>query len=277
MPLKFKTESVKDENKSDPENSVVKSEQQTRTHKSTGIQNGSGYDFGKVVSSVLNVNIKKEEEEVKKEEEKQEEKLHEQRIQCNKCKKTFCNRSKLLRHLVLHKPKELYTIACYKCNKKFPSKYHFKLHLKLSHSTNYYGCDDCGKVFKHQTSLSKHKKKIHLSIKHEAQNFTCDICGKSFIYKNSLEAHIIYGHLKEEKKYKCDICKKNFIKYSAMIRHRFRHSKIKPFTCLHCHKTFSRKYLLREHIGACNKNKETKNDIDYKKISEEYLEGISLD
>uniref|UniRef100_A0A1B6MMQ7 C2H2-type domain-containing protein n=1 Tax=Graphocephala atropunctata TaxID=36148 RepID=A0A1B6MMQ7_9HEMI len=261
MPLQSRNDSVSD---SELEKCIVKKEPQ----RTTDIQNVTSSDFGKDVSSVLYVKIKKE---------KRERKFSGLRFQCEKCQKTFSKKPKLLQHLALHTPKELYTITCYKCDKKFPSNYHFKLHIKLVHSKLYYGCDFCGNVFKHRTSLRNHQRKIHSNPTEIVSNFTCDMCGKSFKYKNSLEDHIIYGHMKEKKKYTCDICKRNFIKHSAMLRHKLKHSKIKPFSCLECQKTFSRKYLLREHTNVCNKNEKTSVNIDCLEISKQYLEGISLD
>lgn len=198
---------------------------------------------------------------------------------CEQCQKSFCNKAKLQRHMFTHIPKELYTVSCYKCLKRFPSKYHFLVHLKIAHSDTDHTCSDCGKVFKHQTSLRKHFRQVHCpdDDTDDTRCFICDICKKSFKYKNSLEAHIMYGHLKENKLYSCNICNKRFIKHSLMLRHRTRHSKSKPLICAYCTKSFSRKYLLMQHMGKCVKYKEASTTAECQKLCAEFMEEIVLD
>jgi uncharacterized Zn-finger protein len=178
---------------------------------------------------------------------------------CIKCSKSFCNKFKLKRHLdSVHQPKEYYPMKCLECGKTYASKYHLTVHMKDRHNGSYHKCEECGKQFKFKTSLRKHQRSVHEGEDFETNIFFCDICEKGFKYKNSLEAHIIYGHLKEKKRFPCDICNKSFVRHSLMLRHRTRHSKVKPMSCVHCAKTFSRKYLLREHIENCVKySKET--------------------
>lgn len=199
---------------------------------------------------------------------------------CEKCQKSFCNKWKLQRHLFTHIPKELYTVSCYKCLERFPSKYHFLVHLRITHSDLNHTCSVCGKIYKHQTSLTNHFRREHRSGRKcdNLRRFICDICNKSFKHKNSLEAHIMYGHLKENKQYSCNICNMKFIKHSAMIRHKSKHSKIKPLPCPRCSKSFSRKYLLMHHVEKCGKQK-TGNimDEECQKLCQEFMNEILLD
>lgn len=184
---------------------------------------------------------------------------------CHKCVKTFCNFSKLKRHILAkHQPQEYMQAKCFDCKKVFPSKIHLQVHVRNAHRTTYFYCEECGQSFKHRTSMRKHQRTIHEGFDVTYDRFFCDICEKGFKYKNSLEAHVLYGHLRENKKFPCDICKKTFIKRSLMLRHRLRHSKIKPLECMHCGKRTSRKYLLEEHIKNYHK------DIQLENIKEEH-------
>jgi len=171
---------------------------------------------------------------------------------CKECARSFCNFAKLKRHMLSIHQRDR-QMACLECDKQFASSYHLSVHVRNVHSSTYHECGDCGKKFKHRTSLRNHQRKHHEGLKTLTNMFYCDICKKGFKYKNSLEDHIIYGHLKEKKRFSCNICQKNFIKHSLMLRHRLRHSKVKPLECTHCDKTYSRKYLLREHVKGCAK------------------------
>lgn len=199
---------------------------------------------------------------------------------CEKCQKSFCNKAKLQRHLFTHIPKELYTVSCYKCFKRFPSKYHFLVHLRITHSDLNHTCSVCGKVYKHQTSLTNHFRREHCSggKLDDPRRFICDICNKPFKYKNSLEAHIMYNHLKENKQHSCNYCNKKFIKHSAMIRHKTSHTKIRPMPCPHCGKSFSRKYLLMNHMEKCEKPERVDIvDEECQKLCQEFMDEILLD
>lgn len=199
---------------------------------------------------------------------------------CEKCQKSFCNKAKLQRHLFTHIPKELYTVSCYNCFKRFPSKYHFLVHLRITHSDLNHTCSVCGKVYKHQTSLTNHFRREHCSggKLDNPRRFICDICNKTFKYKNSLEAHIMYNHLKENKQYSCNYCNKKFIKHSAMIRHKTSHTKIRPMPCPHCRKSFSRKYLLMNHMEKCEKPERVDIvDEECQKLCQEFMDEMLLD
>ncbi len=70
--------------------------------------------------------------------------------------------------------------------------------------------------------------------------FMCMHCTKSFTSKNGLFIHT-RSHT-GEKPYSCDQCPKRFVSASNLRDHRMihwrekTHSKIKPFTCMHCTK-----------------------------------------
>ncbi|XP_077112530.1 uncharacterized protein LOC143767894 [Ranitomeya variabilis] len=101
-------------------------------------------------------------------------------------------------------------------------------------------CSDCGKLFKHNSSLSIHKRTHN-----DERPYSCFECGKCFTQKSVLVEHerIHTG----EKPFSCMECGRCFAQRSALVKHQRTHTGEKPYTCLECGKCFTQKSSLVKH------------------------------
>ncbi|XP_072937467.1 uncharacterized protein [Epargyreus clarus] len=101
-------------------------------------------------------------------------------------------------------------------------------------------CNVCFKEFKWKSTLHGHKK-IHTGIK----PFECPTCNMRFLRRSVLNLHL--KRHEGLKLFKCNSCKASFITKGELEEHFYcKHSTNKPFTCIHCDKSFAtNKYLIR--------------------------------
>ena len=101
---------------------------------------------------------------------------------CPKCPKFFVDKKQLLDHQRYHVKLE---VTCDICLKKLPSKDLLKFHIRDKHNTSsIFSCEECGKSYKHRTSLVAHQRL------HNGSN-KCPYCNKNFVKKEYLQSHII--------------------------------------------------------------------------------------
>ncbi|XP_069611044.1 zinc finger protein 420-like [Ranitomeya imitator] len=122
------------------------------------------------------------------------------------------------------------------CDRNKPS---FDKNVGLSRG-KLFPCSDCGKLFKHNSSLSIHKRTHN-----DERPYSCFECGKCFTQKSVLVEHerIHTG----EKPFSCMECGRCFAQRSALVKHQRTHTGEKPYTCLECGKCFTQKSSLVKH------------------------------
>ena len=115
--------------------------------------------------------------------------IHNVRLQCNICPKTFGLAHRLERHLLYHSDER--PIGCQKCSKRFREKGNLKRHMRTHLETieRPFNCPDCSKNYSEFAHLSRHRQSYHEKIKHN-----CNHCEKGFAEKRRLTKHMSLNH-----------------------------------------------------------------------------------
>ena len=130
---------------------------------------------------------------------------------------------------------------CHKCNKLFMN-IDSKIHVcnsrlkkvkkctvcnKTSHKSNYHSttpatCENCGKLFRNRSTLTKHSPRC-------IDEMPCPICGKLV---KQMKQHTDFRHTPDiDKKWRCEHCGKGFLVERRMTIHMNGHLKLKPYKC----------------------------------------------
>lgn len=189
---------------------------------------------------------------------------NENKFQCEKCKRTFKNKSARGKHRTkCIKPGDtvdgLKSYDCEVCKKVFQAFHTLKYHQKEAHncepteknveqyklerieikSNNLLSsCEICFKTFASQASLSRHKK-----TKHDTGKFICDVCNADFYTQHQLNKHKMIHTT--ERNFPCDACTKAFKTPEHLKKHQKTHmsledrnnsEKVKKYLCICCGK-----------------------------------------
>lgn len=187
-------------------------------------------------------------------------------FECEKCNRTFKNKSALGKHRTkCIKPgdttpdKALKSYDCEVCKKVFQAFHTLKYHQKEAHNSEpseknvelyklerleiisnnkMSTCEICSKTFASIASLSRHTK-----TKHDTGKFVCDVCNNDFYTQNQLNKHKMIHTT--ERNFPCDACTKAFKTPEHLKKHQKTHmsledrnnsEKVKKYLCICCGK-----------------------------------------
>ncbi|XP_070547133.1 gastrula zinc finger protein XlCGF26.1-like [Ptychodera flava] len=173
-------------------------------------------------------------------------------FKCERCNKTFENRSNLLRHVKANRNRESCATAlarfkgtididCPVCQKKFDEKGKLINHLSLHSVEKPFKCYICDKAYTNNKSLKAHKRSFHSDVK----PILCEVCGKRFLRNYQLQRHMVQH---SDKKYQCGTCGMWFTEFKKFTAHTERHNGAFLFPCSYCDRKFQAKQQLIGHI-----------------------------
>ena len=151
------------------------------------------------------------------------------------------------------------TLACDLCQQKFHDKYSMKRHISIVH-LNYkpYSCGTCQKSYTLRFSLKNHEEL------HQGLQLKCKVCEKMFPTHKLLAQHDKSMHRPQVQKAPiiCKICEKTLFNTATLTRHNLLvHSKIRPFSCKSCFRTFALRSMMNTHTKDSHNKKHIKQQI----------------
>ncbi|XP_073968496.1 uncharacterized protein [Rhodnius prolixus] len=182
---------------------------------------------------------------------------------CKICHKSFRTESRLEFHMKFHSGAT--PGYCDICRKSFPDEIKLYKHTAYLHAADKsYCCDECGKVFKSQSSLKYHQRS------HQGESvmqpYSCEWCRKCFIRKSMLRNHIASAHqhmAQEASCFTCKICNEAFPSTNLAVAHMDAqhreecmelpsysfemHTITRLYTCEYCERYFAEGNALNKH------------------------------
>lgn len=157
-------------------------------------------------------------------------------LKCPHCNKGFMKDFELRIHERMHKN----GFVCKICEKIFPRRSGYEIHMRLHTGEKPFHCQYCALAYASEVSLRSHEKK-HI----EGQQFQCQFCARKFYRKWECDIHE-RTHT-GVRPYSCDYCRATFKGISHLRVHERSHTGIKPYLCRTCPSKFTSSSALKRH------------------------------
>ncbi|XP_037937463.1 zinc finger protein 836-like [Teleopsis dalmanni] len=141
---------------------------------------------------------------------------------------------------------------CKTCDQFCESFAEYLSHIK-EHGNDGYACEECGKFFLKEASLTKHKE-IHK----KRESYPCPECGRLYNIAYNLTRHIRSAH-ENIRRYCCTVCSEKFCRPDILKTHMLIHKTDRNFPCTQCTSSFKSERYLKSHMKRHSNSKQTSN------------------
>ncbi|KAJ8390455.1 hypothetical protein AAFF_G00103900 [Aldrovandia affinis] len=150
------------------------------------------------------------------------------------------------------------TLKCPKCDKTFDRAGKYESHTRVHTGEKPFQCDICHQCYSTKSNLTVHRKKHNSEMPFQKKEHKCPFCNKLHASKKTLAKHVRRFHpdhiqeflsIKKRKSegWKCDICHKSFTRRPHLEEHMILHSQDRPFKCAYCDDYFKSRFARLKH------------------------------
>ncbi|XP_017558967.1 zinc finger and BTB domain-containing protein 41 [Pygocentrus nattereri] len=150
------------------------------------------------------------------------------------------------------------TLKCPKCDKTFDRIGKYESHTRVHTGEKPFQCDICLQRYSTKSNLTVHKKKHAGDAPVQRKEHKCPFCSKLHASKKTLSKHVKRFHperiqeflsmrKRKSEGWKCDICHKSFTRRPHLEEHMILHSQDRPFKCAYCDDYFKSRFARLKH------------------------------
>ncbi|KAG7457210.1 hypothetical protein MATL_G00244150 [Megalops atlanticus] len=150
------------------------------------------------------------------------------------------------------------TLKCPRCEKTFDRAGKYESHTRVHTGEKPFQCDICHQCYSTKSNLTVHRKKHNSETPFQKKEHKCPFCNKLHASKKTLAKHVRRFHpdniqeflsIKKRKSegWKCDICHKSFTRRPHLEEHMILHSQDRPFKCAYCDDYFKSRFARLKH------------------------------
>ncbi|XP_010900300.2 zinc finger and BTB domain-containing protein 41 isoform X2 [Esox lucius] len=150
------------------------------------------------------------------------------------------------------------TLKCPKCDKTFDRIGKYESHTTVHTGEKPFQCDVCLQCYSTKSNLTVHKKKHAGDAPFQVKDHKCPFCSKLHASKKTLAKHVRRFHpdhiqeflamrKKKSDGWKCDICHKSFTRRPHLEEHMILHTQNRPFKCTFCDDHFKSRFARLKH------------------------------
>ncbi|KAL2097991.1 hypothetical protein ACEWY4_007198 [Coilia grayii] len=150
------------------------------------------------------------------------------------------------------------TLQCPKCDKTFDRIGKYESHTRVHTGEKPFQCDICHQCYSTKSNLTSHKKKHANNAPFQKKDHKCPFCNKLHASKKTMAKHVRRFHpdhmqefmtmrKRKSEGWKCDICHKSFTRRPHLEEHMILHSQDRPFKCAYCNDYFKSRFARLKH------------------------------
>ncbi|KAJ8011231.1 hypothetical protein DPEC_G00056010 [Dallia pectoralis] len=150
------------------------------------------------------------------------------------------------------------TLKCPKCDKTFDRIGKYESHTRVHTGEKPFRCDVCLQCYSTKSNLTVHKKKHAGDTPFQVKDHKCPFCSKLHASKKTLAKHVRRFHpdhiqeflamrKKKSEGWKCDVCHKSFTRRPHLEEHMILHTQDRPFKCAFCDDYFKSRFARLKH------------------------------